>query len=314
MAAGIYVIRNYVNGKEYVGKAVRLRKREQEHWRKLRKGCHPNSLLQHAWNKYGESAFHFELIEAVTDLSILAEREHYHADLRKPTYNIRSMGADRRKLRGFEYSELTARRVEAAYREMQEAGVAFSSADIAQCLGLSRRTVDYVLHDSEWWTGEMGRVAALAALERGRKTLAASGHPELQKAMQIHAATNYAAIRKAQKIAAATGTGSQKGRDRQAQDGYPGLKKGRETLAQNGYPNLRKGVFTVVEKRKVIQDCVFSLLLTWVESGRVSPFTTTAVARNLELPLSTASLYLRRLRAEGVIDAQNRPMPLELDS
>lgn len=314
MAAGIYVIRNLVNGKEYVGKAVLLRKRKQEHWRLLRKGCHPNPLLQNAWKKYGESAFRFELIETVTDLSILAEREHYQADLRKPAYNISPMGADRRKPRGFEYSELTARRVEAAYREMREAGVAFSSADIAQRLGLSRRTVDYVLHDSEWWTGEMGRVAALAALERGRKTMAASGHPELQKAMQTHAATNYAAIRKAQKIAAATDTGSQKGRDRQAQDGYPGLKKGRETLAQNGYPNLRNATFAVVEKRKVIQARVLSLLLTWKESGRVSPFTTTAVARELDLPLSTASLYLRRLRAEGLIDAQNRPIPRELGS
>jgi hypothetical protein len=63
----------------------------------LRKGCHPNPLLQHAWNKYGESAFRFELIEAVTDLSTLAEREHYQADLRKLTYNISPMGADRRK-------------------------------------------------------------------------------------------------------------------------------------------------------------------------------------------------------------------------
>lgn len=314
MTAGIYVIRNQINGKEYVGKAVRVNKRWRDHRSALRAGRHPNPLLQRAWDKYGESSFQFELIEVVTDLSTLAERENHHADIRKPAYNISPMGTDRRKIRGLEYSEETARRVEAAFREMQQTSVLVSGADIAQRLNLSRRTVDYVLRDAEWWTGEIGQAAAIAALERGRRSMAAAGHPELRKAMETHAATGYAAIRRAQTIAVAAGTGSKKGRDHQAAEGYTGLKKGRETLASLGYPNLSKAVHAVVTKRKETQARVFGLLQTWLEEGRTSPFTATAVARELDMPLSTACLYLQRLLNEGLIDEQNRPIQRQLDS
>jgi DNA-binding transcriptional ArsR family regulator len=314
VTAGIYVIRNQVNGKEYVGKAVRVNKRWRDHQCDLRAGRHPNPLLQRAWDKYGESSFQFELIEVVTDLGTLAERENHHADIRKPAYNISPMGTDRRKIRGLEYSEETARRVEAVFREMQQIGVSISGADIAQRLGLSRRTVDYVLHDAEWWTGEIGQAAAIAALTRGHHTMAAAGHPDLRKAMETHAATGYAAIRRAQTIAVAAGTGPKKGRDRQAADGYLGLKKGLETLASLGYPNLSKAVHAVVTKRRKTQARVFGLLQAWMEKGCSSPFTATAVARELEMQLSTACLHLQRLRNEGLIDKQNRPIQRQFDS
>ncbi|MNK94393.1 GIY-YIG catalytic domain protein [compost metagenome] len=62
MNSGVYLIRNTLNGKEYVGSSVRLRRRFVEHRYDLRRGEHQNAHLQSAWNKYGESAFEFRVI------------------------------------------------------------------------------------------------------------------------------------------------------------------------------------------------------------------------------------------------------------
>lgn len=63
MASGIYRIVNAVNGKGYVGSAVNLAKRLYSHHRsELRAGTHANGKLQAAWNKYGESAFRFDVL------------------------------------------------------------------------------------------------------------------------------------------------------------------------------------------------------------------------------------------------------------
>lgn len=60
LRAGIYWIRNTVNGKCYVGSAVSFRRRKYEHYSYLRRGKHHCQHLQHAWDKYGEEAFVLE--------------------------------------------------------------------------------------------------------------------------------------------------------------------------------------------------------------------------------------------------------------
>ncbi len=57
--SGVYAIVNRENGKRYVGSAINIPKRWREHQRGLQRGCHENSYLQGAWNKYGEGAFEF---------------------------------------------------------------------------------------------------------------------------------------------------------------------------------------------------------------------------------------------------------------
>lgn len=74
---GIYKITCATNGKIYVGSAVDLRHRYWTHWNHLRKNTHHNQHLQHAWNKYGEQAFMFEVLELVLIREMTTAREQY---------------------------------------------------------------------------------------------------------------------------------------------------------------------------------------------------------------------------------------------
>ncbi len=83
MAIGIYVIRNKDSGKVYVGSSVNISKRWRHHLSDLRLEKHHALRLQRSWNKYGESAFFFEIVENLIDPSILIKREQYWIDAYK---------------------------------------------------------------------------------------------------------------------------------------------------------------------------------------------------------------------------------------
>lgn len=73
---GIYCIRNHVNGKRYVGQSINIKSRFADHKCDLRHGRHPNSHLQRSWDKHGEAAFQFSVLELTTPEQ-LSEREGY---------------------------------------------------------------------------------------------------------------------------------------------------------------------------------------------------------------------------------------------
>ena len=82
----IYQIRNTINNAVYIGSIL---KRDPHHrWLRhrtdLRGNCHHSQHLQRAWNKYGEMAFVFEVIERVDGDVLL--REQWHLDNRKNNY------------------------------------------------------------------------------------------------------------------------------------------------------------------------------------------------------------------------------------
>lgn len=79
-AHGIYVIRNLVNNKFYVGSTVNLRQRFHQHFGSLSNGYHHNPHLQSAWNKYGESFFEFAVIEVVESKEQILVREQEWID------------------------------------------------------------------------------------------------------------------------------------------------------------------------------------------------------------------------------------------
>lgn len=59
---GIYEITCAGNGKRYIGSSVSIAARWSRHIRELKKTRHANPKLQHAWAKYGESAFTFVVL------------------------------------------------------------------------------------------------------------------------------------------------------------------------------------------------------------------------------------------------------------
>lgn len=81
MARGIYKIINVVNNKFYVGSAVNLSRRRARHFSELRNSRHNNRHLQAAWNKYGETAFTFVIVEELhPDADVLAAENKWLKD------------------------------------------------------------------------------------------------------------------------------------------------------------------------------------------------------------------------------------------
>ena len=80
--SGIYEIRNIQNDYRYVGSAVDLDRRREGHFYDLRRERYPNSHLQRSYNKYGEDAFEFNVLEycAKEDLTKGGKREQYWID------------------------------------------------------------------------------------------------------------------------------------------------------------------------------------------------------------------------------------------
>lgn len=80
MNSGIYEIRHIASGKRYVGSSVMIRKRWTAHRGRLLCDTHHSTLLQRAWNKYGEDAFAFEVLE-LCGVDLLIERENHHMQI-----------------------------------------------------------------------------------------------------------------------------------------------------------------------------------------------------------------------------------------
>lgn len=84
-APGIYKITCILTGKFYIGSSKNIYKRCNKHKRLLIQNQHNNQYLQNAWNKYGEAAFVFEVLEIVA-AHHLVNREQYYFDELK-SYN-----------------------------------------------------------------------------------------------------------------------------------------------------------------------------------------------------------------------------------
>jgi len=77
---GIYLIRNTITRRVYVGSAKHIRKRWYVHHCELSKGTSKCRKLQKSWDKYGSAAHSFEIIEVVQDQHTLIEREQFWID------------------------------------------------------------------------------------------------------------------------------------------------------------------------------------------------------------------------------------------
>lgn len=80
---GVYAIINTVNGKRYVGSSTRsIRNRWRQHRITLKANCHDNGYLQRAWNKYGEQAFDWQVLENCEPEQCLSREQFWIDELR----------------------------------------------------------------------------------------------------------------------------------------------------------------------------------------------------------------------------------------
>lgn len=77
--SAIYAIVHRSTGRVYVGSTASIKTRVSYHRSKLRNTKHDNSYLQNSWNKYGEDAFSFVILE-LCEVSHLLDRESYWMD------------------------------------------------------------------------------------------------------------------------------------------------------------------------------------------------------------------------------------------
>lgn len=106
----IYSILNKVNGKIYVGLTSQGEKRFSKHKSELKLNKHINSHLQSSWNKYGEDAFEFNVLE-YCNKEDLGANEEWWIDFFESTnpekgYNLRGGGQT-----NFDVSEETRKKL-----------------------------------------------------------------------------------------------------------------------------------------------------------------------------------------------------------
>lgn len=84
----IYKITNKITNDFYIGSAINFKNRKWGHISSLRKNKHKNQFIQNSWNKYGEEAFIFDIVEVVDKKENLIIQEQYWMDKLSPTFNL----------------------------------------------------------------------------------------------------------------------------------------------------------------------------------------------------------------------------------
>lgn len=91
--SGVYMILHIGSDTRYVGSSAgRISDRWDSHRSALRHQKHRNPHLQSAWNKYGEDAFVFVVLENVAPADVLDAEEHWYQKFKRAglrLYNIR---------------------------------------------------------------------------------------------------------------------------------------------------------------------------------------------------------------------------------
>jgi GIY-YIG catalytic domain/NUMOD3 motif len=85
--SGIYKITCTKNGYCYIGSSQDVPLRWRQHQNNLKRKAHHNTFLQRAWNKHGEAAFEFSLLENVPDTTLLLVREQHYFNTLSPKFN-----------------------------------------------------------------------------------------------------------------------------------------------------------------------------------------------------------------------------------
>lgn len=86
LASGIYCILNRVTGEAYVGQAVDIPRRKEQHFTALRCGKHHAKRLQTSFDQYGQKAFAFNVLERCPPTELDAKEHEWMLRVR-PAFN-----------------------------------------------------------------------------------------------------------------------------------------------------------------------------------------------------------------------------------
>ena len=110
----VYKIVNNINGHKYVGSALRVKHRWNDHAKLLDENRHHSQRLQRAWNKYGKENFQFSIIE-YCDREVMLIREQYWMD------TLEAFGKTGYNMNPVAWSRLGAKMSEESLKRMSEA-------------------------------------------------------------------------------------------------------------------------------------------------------------------------------------------------
>lgn len=113
--SGVYVILNKETNDCYVGRSIDMRNRWKSHLTELRSGHHHSIVMQRAWDKYGEKAFAFILVEVVEAHGNLPDREQFYMDALHPKYNVQLTAYD---WLGMTFSDDIRAKMSATHKQM----------------------------------------------------------------------------------------------------------------------------------------------------------------------------------------------------
>ena len=107
---GIYMIRNTVNNRVYIGQSIDVKMRIWHHKDRLKRNVTENWPLQEDWNKYGEEAFEFIILEEC-DKSMLDELERKYIQIYKSVYEEGGYNLENGGISGFKSSPTSVRKM-----------------------------------------------------------------------------------------------------------------------------------------------------------------------------------------------------------
>jgi len=88
---GIYRIVNKINGKSYIGSSNNIKRRFYEHFAPCN-SLNKNTVFVRAIKKYGKKSFMLDVLQELTDASLLPYYEKFWIEKLKPEYNMNEGG------------------------------------------------------------------------------------------------------------------------------------------------------------------------------------------------------------------------------
>lgn len=164
---GIYEVVNTISGSRYVGSAVCIGQRWKSHRSALRNQKKAPPKLQRAWDKYGEAAFDFRVLE-FCGRDVLLAREQFYIDTLAPKYNTRGVAASNL---GVKWSAETNAK-KATFGQVYTAhGVTGPLCELARHFNLEYNTLRYRLKRG-WGIDDAVSAPLMSSRDRGIKSAA----------------------------------------------------------------------------------------------------------------------------------------------